>query len=68
MPRPARMTEVTVLIAASLAATALRFVLYRRWVFRRPGPVPGTRIPAGESTAPLPAISRRPTEPNGHRS
>jgi len=68
VPRPARMTEVTVLIAASLAATALRFVLYRRWVFRRPGPVPGTRIPAGESTAPLPAISRRPTEPNGHRS
>src|SRR5215467_10737075 len=29
---PARATEVTVLLAASLAATALRFALYRHWV------------------------------------
>jgi putative flippase GtrA len=32
--RPARITEVTVLIAANLIATAIRFVLYRWWVFR----------------------------------
>jgi putative flippase GtrA len=31
---PARTTEVAVLIAANLLATALRFVLYRWWVFR----------------------------------
>ncbi len=32
--RPARSTEVAALIAASLLATAARFVLYRWWVFR----------------------------------
>jgi putative flippase GtrA len=73
VPRPARLAEVTVLIAASLAATALRFVLYRRWVFRRqpwptPGTVPAPQVPAGESTAPLAAVPRRTTEPNGHHS
>jgi putative flippase GtrA len=34
---PGRGTEVTVLIAANLLATALRFVLYRHWVFRARG-------------------------------
>jgi putative flippase GtrA len=69
VPHPARAAEVAVLIAASLAATAVRFALYRSWVFRRrPGPGPATRIPIGESTAPLAAVPRRPTEPNGHRS
>ena len=33
---PSRTTEVTVLIAANLAATVVRFALYRRWVFRGP--------------------------------
>ncbi len=32
--RPGRAIEVLVLITANLAATALRFVLYRYWVFR----------------------------------
>ena len=41
---PARATEVTVLVLASLLATVIRFVIYRHWVFRqrRPIPVPGT--------------------------
>jgi putative flippase GtrA len=30
---PARLVEVTVLVAANLLATALRFVLFREWVF-----------------------------------
>ena len=33
-PTPSRLAEVTVLIVANLAATALRFVLLRGWVFR----------------------------------
>ena len=32
--RPARVTEVSVLIAANLLATIVRFGLYRSWVFR----------------------------------
>jgi len=32
---PARATEVTVLVLANLLATAIRFVIYRHWVFRR---------------------------------
>jgi putative flippase GtrA len=31
--RPGRWAEISVLVAASLAATAVRFVLYRSWVF-----------------------------------
>jgi putative flippase GtrA len=31
---PSRTTEVAVLVAASLAATVVRFALYRSWVFR----------------------------------
>ena len=34
---PSRGAEVAVLVAANLAATALRFVLYRTWVFGRRG-------------------------------
>ncbi len=34
--RPSRTTEVAVLILANLAATVVRFALYRRWVFRGP--------------------------------
>src|SRR5215469_15122209 len=33
--RPARATEVTVLVLANLLATVIRFVIYRQWVFRR---------------------------------
>jgi len=34
--RPGRWAEVCVLVAASLAATMIRFMLYRAWVFREP--------------------------------
>jgi hypothetical protein len=34
-PHP-RLVEITVLVAANLAATVLRFVLMREWVFARP--------------------------------
>lgn len=37
-PEPHRGFELTLLVAANLAATLLRFVLLRRWVFRRPAP------------------------------
>ena len=37
---PGRITEVSVLIAANLAATVIRFLLYRHWVFGRPKRVP----------------------------
>jgi putative flippase GtrA len=32
--RPARIIEVSVLVTATLAATVVRFALYRSWVFR----------------------------------
>jgi putative flippase GtrA len=35
-PSPGRGTEVTVLVAANLAATLVRFALYRNWVFGSP--------------------------------
>jgi putative flippase GtrA len=35
MHDPSRMTEIAVLVAANLAATVLRFVLLREWVFAR---------------------------------
>jgi len=48
--RPARAAEVTVLIGANLVATAIRFAIYRHWVFgqRRatPDARPATRAPA----------------------
>jgi putative flippase GtrA len=43
--RASRLAEVSVLIAANLVATAIRFLLYRHWVFggpkRAPDPWPG---------------------------
>jgi putative flippase GtrA/glycosyltransferase involved in cell wall biosynthesis len=35
---PGRLAEVSVLVAANLVATIVRFVLYRTWVFRKPRP------------------------------
>ena len=46
VPRPARATEVAVLVGANLAATVIRFLIYRHWVFRERRPAPGTQ-PAG---------------------
>ena len=37
---PGRLAEVSVLIAANLAATVIRFLLYRHWVFGRPKRAP----------------------------
>ena len=45
--RPARIIEVSVLVTANLVATAVRFVLYRCWVFRsRQQRYPGDRLGA----------------------
>jgi len=49
-PSPSRGTEVAVLVAANLAATLVRFALYRRWVFGSPGGSPGS--PALSAAAP----------------
>jgi putative flippase GtrA len=39
---PGRITEVSVLIAANLVATVIRFLLYRHWVFYKPKRAPDT--------------------------
>jgi len=47
-----RVVEVLVLVAANLAATLLRFVLYRGWVFGAPASgAPASRAPASEAPA-----------------
>jgi putative flippase GtrA len=60
VPRPARAAEVTVLVGANLAATVIRFLVYRHWVFRghrpAPGPQPAARAPALAGQA-LPAAT-----------
>ncbi len=38
--QPSYAVELLVLVAANLAATLLRFLLLRRWVFARPAPAP----------------------------
>jgi putative flippase GtrA len=66
---PVRGLEVSVLIAANLVATVIRFVLYRTWVFGRPGsrhdnPTPQGREPVehdhlyGEAFDPHPPTAR----------
>jgi putative flippase GtrA len=47
---PGRGAEIAVLVAANLVATALRFVLYRGWVFAEPQPTPPA--PLAAPTAP----------------
>ena len=57
-PRAGRTAELTVLVAANLTATLVRFGLYRTWVFRhpRPGSPPG---PGGAGAAwPWPGTPR----------
>jgi len=53
---PGRLTEVTVLIAANLVATVVRFALYRSWVFRsrrgRSAPPPVHPVPPTPGEAP----------------
>jgi putative flippase GtrA len=48
--RPARAAEVTVLVGANLAATVIRFLIYRHWVFRERRSAPGTH-PAASAPA-----------------
>ena len=42
---PGRLAEVSVLIAANLVATVIRFLLYRYWVFGRPQRPPDAQLP-----------------------
>jgi putative flippase GtrA len=53
---PGRATEVTVLVAANLVATVVRFALYRSWVFRsrgsRSAPAPAHPVPPAPGEAP----------------
>jgi putative flippase GtrA len=48
---PARVTEVSVLIAANLVATVIRFALYRHWVFGGPKRAAGARPEDGGDAA-----------------
>ena len=68
VPRPARAAEMTVLIAANLAATALRFLIYRHWVFRGRRAVPDARPSAGAPPARPPAatVASLTIKSNGH--
>jgi putative flippase GtrA len=56
-PGAPRAAELTVLVAANLVATGLRFLLFRGWVFRRAappaGPGPVTHQPNPYEPAPL---------------
>ena len=68
VPQPARATEVTVLIAANLAATVLRFLIYRNWVFRRRQTAPDApprsgALPANPPAATVPSLALK---SNGH--
>ncbi|WP_454317728.1 glycosyltransferase [Streptomyces phaeoluteigriseus] len=74
---PAHATELAVLVAANLAATVLRFLLFRAWVFPdRPGdeePEARHRVqpPTGTTGSPPPypapgPLPRRPHSPPGH--
>ncbi|MER7205267.1 GtrA family protein, partial [Streptomyces sp. NPDC000188] len=42
---PAHSTELAVLVAANLAATVLRFLLFRAWVFPEPPPAASLPVP-----------------------
>ena len=75
VPRPGRGAEVTVLIGANLAATVIRFVICRHWIFRERRAVPAARPAADASARPgqaLPGHARPATVPsltielNGH--
>jgi len=69
--RPPRAAEVTVLLVANLAATVVRFALYRRWVFRHKAPPAVARPPAaGQPTAAPPIPQPSPStllQPEGNR-
>jgi len=56
---PRRVAEVSVLIAANLVATVIRFLLYRHWVFG------GPKRPAGRRPYDRVPVARDPVEPFG---
>jgi putative flippase GtrA len=63
-PDPSRTAELTVLVAANLAATLLRFLLFRAWVFPARAEEPG--VPGGAVQAaaePYPVRPGRPYDP-----
>ncbi|MFF9209250.1 MULTISPECIES: glycosyltransferase [unclassified Streptomyces] len=70
--RPAHSTELAVLIAANLAATVLRFLLFRAWVFPereatpvRAGDTADTTRP--DATSQLQPVRPYDTDPRDHR-
>src|ERR1019366_4386826 len=71
--RPSRAAEVTVLLVANLAATVVRFALYRRWVFRhkappaasQPSPVLANTVPANTVPADLRPVPSTLLQPEG---
>jgi len=60
---PGRLAEITVLIAANLVATVVRFLLYRHWVFGGPR----RRKRARKWAAPDRPTGARPDRPTGAR-
>jgi putative flippase GtrA len=65
---PGRLTEVSVLIAANLVATVIRFALFRHWVFggARRGPRREADGSGGAFDAGGPIEPAEPFEPAGH--
>ena len=49
-PHAGRSIEVTALVLANLAATILRFLLFRSWVFRRPSDARNSQLPRAITT------------------
>ena len=61
---PAHSTELAVLIAANLAATVLRFLLFRAWVFpERHDSQPTTVVAAHDPSSPTYAVASSPQPP-----
>ncbi|UQX02103.1 glycosyltransferase [Streptomyces sp. RerS4] len=65
--RHAHSTELAVLITANLAATVLRFLLFRAWIFPEPRPEKATRPLSNQPSHPNhpnhPSYSTHPTHP-----
>ena len=62
---PAHSTELAVLVAANLAATVLRFLLFRAWVFPDRARFPEPAVARQDATLPLqPVRSPLPTRPS----
>ena len=61
--RPPRAAELAVLLTANLAATVVRFALYRRWVFRHKAPPPAS--PPAAALADLTPVPNTLPQPEG---